>query len=239
MPPGATTVRTCRIAVLDDTQRVEQGSVPAEKAGRVIRQVDGPARRQPREPLRSALIHRDGPSEPFESVTAEVRDAHRIVEQVSGGNTHEHLAGVGQGGEARGPVNDLTDIPAVNLLRLPRVDPDTHVDKPFGQGRVHVGGGEDGAVGCWENGEERVSAGVDLGPAMRRQDGPHRNAMLRQYAPVLHRPEVAQQPRRPDDVGEHQGDGPRRQLTHHNYCAPTSAEPVRTGVAPCFVHLLL
>ncbi|MDQ2983697.1 MAG: hypothetical protein M3R70_07210 [Actinomycetota bacterium] len=65
-----------------------------------------------------------------------------------------------------------------------------------------------------EDGEERIALSVDLLPPGRRERIAHQAVVGREHLPVALAPKGLQQPRRPLDVAEEEGDGAGRELRH-------------------------
>ena len=84
---------------------------------------------------------------------------------------------------------------------------------PCGERALSARCGGDCVSCAGERDEERIALGVDLGAAVIGECLPEHLAMARQSLRIGIA-ELLQQPRRPLDVGEEEGDGAGRQLGH-------------------------
>jgi hypothetical protein len=106
------------------------------------------------------------------------------------------------------------------------VDPDADADPAGPQRLPTLVRRVDRLAGVREGVEERVALRVDLDATVAIEGLAQQAAMLGQGLRVGLGAELVQQPRRPLDVGEHEGNGPGRQVSPHGRIMP---EGCRSG----------
>ena len=118
------------------------------------------------------------------------------------------------GRDSSGPVNVEPCITLVRGERLARVDSDPNPNRPLrGQSNLRLDCPRECVGRLRESNEEGIALGVDFDTAVALEDRPQQASVPCQRVRIL-LAELLQQARRAGDVGEEQGDGPRRQLAH-------------------------
>jgi hypothetical protein len=125
----------------------------------------------------------------------------------------EDLAAVADGRNASGAVDVDPDVTLFGYERLARVQAHADADRPRLERSLPVDSRGKRIRGLREGDEERVSLRVDLDATVPAEALTQRLSMLAKHIRVCIT-ELAQQPRRPLDVREEEGDGPGGQLGH-------------------------
>ena len=147
------------------------------------------------------------------------RDVRRgiVAQQLPCRRRDEHLAAVSGRGDARSAVDAEADVPFAADGRLAGVDAHPHPQLlaagPVMGGKLAlpVEGSSDGILGAPEGREERVALRVDLRAVVVGESRPDDPLMVGEDGRVF-LAQLLQQPSRPLDVGEEEGDGAGRPL---------------------------
>jgi len=119
------------------------------------------------------------------------------------------------GRDAGRTVDVTTDVALLGEKRRTGVQTDPHLDLPRREGLRHLSRGSKGPWCGGEGEEEGVSLRVDLDPVVASAGFADDPAMLRQGIRVALGAELMQEPRRPLDVGEEEGDSASREIRAH------------------------
>jgi len=135
----------------------------------------------------------------------------------SGGD--EHLAAVPDRGDPRRAVDVDPDVALLGDERLPRVDAHANADRPLDECGLRLTGRYERVSRPREGDEEGVALSVDLDAAAPLERLAQRPSVIGERIRVGVA-QLVEQLRRALDVGEEEGDGARRELTHPPIIAP-------------------
>ena len=144
---------------------------------------------------------------------AEVLELERLVQEVTGRLRENDLAAVPGGHHPSRTVHIHPDVARVRQQRLTRMDSHSDAQPRLSERLLRRGGGRNCVRGPSERDEEGISLRVDLDPAVlvdRLAD----DAMVPGQDVRVLVAELMEQLRRALDVGEEEGDGSGRQLSH-------------------------
>ena len=149
------------IALEPERCRVEELALAAEKVRRRSGEVDGTGCPKRWELARPELEQLGRSIEVLQSVAPEV--AQRLILDERGRRGREdHLAAVGEGGDAGAAVDVDPDVALGRNARRARMEPHPHRDRPRRERLLGRGRSRDGAGCRGERDEERVALRVDL-----------------------------------------------------------------------------
>lgn len=212
---------------LADTARADEGdqAVPgqhvgetvdvlraAHEAGQERREVGGrraqrPQRREgQRQTLGSHLQHPQRRGQVLQPVLAQIEQVPFRVEERGRDRGHQHLAPVGNGHQASRLVQHRSEIVALALVRLARMQAHPHPQlRPAPIRRrhrlLHGNGNGDGVPGSLECRPEPVATGVEYVPVMRLDDV-DQDPVVTGQSEAHARAVLIPQPGRPFDIGE-------------------------------------
>src|SRR5262249_17059881 len=166
-------------------------------------------------------------------------------EQIPGWLRKQNLPTVASRHHTGSTVNINTDVSAVNVARLARME--THPDANFvslrpamlGKRTLTLGCCRDRIVGRRQRDEEGVAVAVNLVPAMTQKCIAKQPAMIIKQN-VIRDSGTLEQPRRTLNIREEESDSPRRGSSHalHDYCAQWHSRPASPSLcAPCAAAL--
>ena len=127
----------------------------------------------------------------------------------------QHLPTVPRGRDPRTEMDVLADVTLPRQKRLAGVQPHSDPDQTRLEPDIRRGRSGDRRPRIGERVEERITLRVHLDTALGGEDLAKHSPMLCQRLRVRLRPELVQQPRRPLDVREQEGDGRAREPAAH------------------------
>ena len=200
------------IFAAEQLEQVLDLALAADELRRRDRQVRLVQRLERRKRVRAELVQPLRLGQVFQSVLTEVAHEHPLVEQRPRRLAQQHLAAVSSGHHPRRAVHVEPDVLGRVEDRLSRVDPHPDPDRPALERAHRLLDGRDRRPGGRKRVEEGVALLVDL--VAGRERLAHDPAMLGQGVAVSLLAELAQETRRPLDIGEDERDRARRLLSH-------------------------
>ena len=134
-----------------------------------------------------------------------------IVDERGGRGREDHLAAVGEGRNAGAAVDVDPDVALRGDARRAGVEAHPNRDRPRRERILAGGRSGDGAGSGWERDEEGIALRVDLDTPLGGERVTQHPAVIGERVRVPGGAELPQEAGRALDVGEQQGDGPRRQ----------------------------
>ena len=212
------------VALEPQRRGVEELALAAEKVRRGSGKVDGTRRSQRRELPRPELEQLGRGVEVLQPVAPEVAQRLILDERRRRGR-EDHLAAVGERGDAGAAVDVDPDVALGSNGRCAGVEPHPHGDRARRERLLRGGRSGDGAGCGGERDEERVALGVDLDTTRGGERVAQHAAVLGERVGIAAGAELPQQPGRALDVGEQQRDRSRREGSRH-------AREYRSGAGP-------
>ncbi len=180
VPPGPTTRKDARLALVPDGNRLEKLALTAEEGGGRDRKVDRAGRPQRRERRVAELEDPYEALEVLHAMLPEVRHRHVSGEERSGRLGDENLPSMGEPGHAGSPMDVHPHVTLGRERRCPRVEPHANADRTACERLLPVQGRIHRVSGGGERDEECVALRVDLDAAVGRECLPEQATVLRE-----------------------------------------------------------
>jgi hypothetical protein len=178
------------------------------------------------------LVERHRPVEVLQPVLAELDEAVGL-DQGRGRRGHDHLAAVPDSGDPGRPVDVRAHVPLLGDERRAGVQAYANANRAARERRGRLLGRLERTLCRAEGNEEGVALRVYLHATLGRKRLAQRATVLGERLRIALRTEFVQEPGRALDVGEEEGDGPGREVTHGSSEAncegrrqPERAEPI-------------